>query len=64
LPKFTGEAVENLSTPVEKWLHFLKYSHKYMGRGEELPVQLREEEGIQQAVDVFREGIGYHPAQA
>jgi hypothetical protein len=54
LLKFRGEAVENLSTPMEKWLHFLEYSRNYMVRGEELLMQLREEEGIQQAVGVFR----------
>jgi predicted transposase/invertase (TIGR01784 family) len=57
LPKFAGESVESLSTPMEKWLHLLKYSEKYAVPGEELPTQLRDEEGIQEAVNIFRAAI-------
>ena len=51
LPKFGKHEVNELGTPVEKWLHMLRFAQEYArGRGR-LPEKLRAEEGVAMAFD-------------
>jgi len=52
LPKFTPDKPRSLQTRFERWLYILKFSDLYHTR--ELPENLREEEGIQMAIDAMR----------
>lgn len=52
LPKFTPDKPRALQTRFERWLYILKFSDLYHTR--ELPENLREEEGIQMAIDSMR----------
>ena len=54
LEKFHGESVDLLLTPLDKWLHVLKYAPKYAKIEEEIPQALREEEGIEMTIEEYR----------
>lgn len=53
LKKFHKDTPRNLQTPFEKWLHILKFGDIYIVE-KELPEILREEEGIEEAVQKAR----------
>jgi predicted transposase/invertase (TIGR01784 family) len=57
LAKFRGESVDSLLTPIDKWLHVLKYSLKYATIETEIPQTLREEEGIEMTIDEYRKTV-------
>ena len=52
LPKFTPDKPKSVQTRFEKWLYVLKFSDLYHTR--ELPENLKDEEGIQMAIDSMR----------
>jgi predicted transposase/invertase (TIGR01784 family) len=54
LTKFKLKRADSLTTPFEKWLHFLKYSLYYQKIGRQLPVELVGEEGMLQAVSTYQ----------
>lgn len=55
LAKFCGDRPRELRTPFEKWLHVLKFGELYEDRGRSIPEVLREEEGIEMAVEKTRQ---------
>ena len=57
LSKFHGKLVESLTTPLEKWLHVLKFSLKYAKITTEIPAVLKEEEGIDMAIRAYRKTL-------
>ncbi len=52
LPKFAPDKPRSVRTRFEKWLYVLKFSDLYHTR--ELPENLKDEEGIQMAIDSMR----------
>jgi predicted transposase/invertase (TIGR01784 family) len=54
LSKFKKDLPANLQTPLERWLHCLKYSLMYQDIGKELPLELSNEEGIAQAMATYQ----------
>ena len=52
LPKFTPDKPKSVQTKFEKWLYLLKFSDLYHDR--ELPENIKDEEGIQMAIDSMR----------
>lgn len=50
LPKFKKDKPKHLQTRFEKWLHLLKFSDLYKGI-DELPEELKEEEGIAEVIE-------------
>ena len=52
LPKFTPDKPRSVQTRFEKWLYVLKFSDLYHTR--ELPENIKDEEGIQMAIDSMR----------
>ncbi len=62
LPKFTPDKPKSLQTRFEKWLYILKFSDLYHTR--ELPENLREEEGIQMAIDAMRKAYAQDEIRA
>jgi hypothetical protein len=52
LPKFAPDKPRLLQTRFERWLYVLKFSDLYHNR--ELPENLKEEEGIEMAIDAMR----------
>ncbi len=52
LPKYTPDKPKAVQTRFEKWLYVLKYSDLYHTR--ELPENIKDEEGIQMAIDSMR----------
>ncbi|MDQ7825080.1 MAG: PD-(D/E)XK nuclease family transposase [Candidatus Eremiobacteraeota bacterium] len=54
LGKFKDRPVRELSTPLERWLHLLKFSEHYATMERELPPELAGEEGIAMAVEAYR----------
>jgi len=58
LSKFKGTSPERLTTPLERWLHLLKYSLKYATRKIGIPPELKAEEGIEMAIEQYRSTLG------
>jgi predicted transposase/invertase (TIGR01784 family) len=54
LSKFKIEKPKKLQTTFEKWLHVLKFESKYMEELMELPETLKNEEGIEMAIEALR----------
>jgi predicted transposase/invertase (TIGR01784 family) len=54
LPRFDGLKPHSLRTPFEKWLHVLKFGEIYESGEHPLPDSLKEEEGIEMAIEAFR----------
>jgi predicted transposase/invertase (TIGR01784 family) len=55
LARFRGDKPRGLSTPFEKWLHALKFGEVFYGaQGTLIPEELREEEGIEMALEAMR----------
>ncbi len=52
LPTFTPDKPKSVRTRFEKWLYVLKFSDLYHTR--ELPDNIKEEEGVQMAIDSMR----------
>ena len=52
LPKFTPDKPKSVRTRFEKWLYVLKFSDLYHTR--ELPDNIKDEEGVQMAIDSMR----------
>jgi predicted transposase/invertase (TIGR01784 family) len=52
--KFQQDKPHALRTPFEKWLHILKFGDLYESGLEILPDTLKEEEGIEMALDGMR----------
>ncbi|MBI5251864.1 MAG: Rpn family recombination-promoting nuclease/putative transposase, partial [Desulfomonile tiedjei] len=55
LPKFTKDKPHVLRTPFEKWLHVLKFGELYESGLRSLPEALRNEEGIEMALDAMKQ---------
>ncbi|MDP2663797.1 MAG: Rpn family recombination-promoting nuclease/putative transposase [Dehalococcoidia bacterium] len=55
LAKFRGDKPRGLRSPFEKWLHVLKFGDVLYGdRESAIPEELREEEGIEMALEAMR----------
>lgn len=55
VPKFRRDRPHELRTPFEKWLHVLKFGDVYEDRPDLLPEALKEEEGIEMALEAVRQ---------
>lgn len=62
LPKFSPDKARQLRTRFERWLYVLKFSDLYHNR--ELPENLKEEEGIQMAIDAMRKAYAQDEIRA
>ena len=56
LSKFKLQRLEDLSTPLQRWIFFLRYATEYH-EVNELPIQLRQEEGITMAYEATHEAL-------
>ena len=54
LPKFKQDKPHALRTPFEKWLHVLKYAQVYESGDLPVPQVLKDEEGIEMAIDAMK----------
>ncbi|MEW6281376.1 MAG: Rpn family recombination-promoting nuclease/putative transposase [Candidatus Eremiobacterota bacterium] len=54
LPKFKRDKPHELRTPFEKWLHVLKFGELYEEAPGAIPEALKQEEGIEMALDAMR----------
>lgn len=54
LAKFRHDQPHDLRTPFEKWLHVLKFGSLYEGRTGKVPETLKQEEGIEMALEGMR----------
>ena len=54
LPKFKKDKSHALRTPFEKWLHVLKFAQFYESGSLPVPHELKEEEGIEMAIDAMK----------
>jgi predicted transposase/invertase (TIGR01784 family) len=59
LDKFRKEKPFDLSTRFERWLYLLKFGEIYKGGREELPKELKEEEGIPMAADAYQQMMSH-----
>lgn len=55
LAKFNSDKPHALRTPFEKWLHLLKFSDLYNVEKGSVPDTLRQEEGIEMAIESMRQ---------
>jgi len=55
LAKFRRDKPRGLKTPFERWLHALKFGDFYQDSGTSLPAELKEEEGIEMALEKMRQ---------
>jgi predicted transposase/invertase (TIGR01784 family) len=62
LPKFAPDKPKLLQSRFEKWLYLLKFSDLYHNL--ELPESLKEEEGIEMAIDRMREAYAQDEIRA
>jgi predicted transposase/invertase (TIGR01784 family) len=53
--KFSTLKPRELQSPFERWLHFLKFGEYYADEEAQLPRELKEEEGIEMALDAYKE---------
>ncbi|HOT78025.1 MAG TPA: Rpn family recombination-promoting nuclease/putative transposase [Candidatus Wallbacteria bacterium] len=54
LVKFDKDKPKSLRTPLEKWLHVLKFGDIYGKEGAKLPKELESEEGVMEAISVLK----------
>ncbi|CAN0119454.1 unnamed protein product, partial [Phaeothamnion confervicola] len=54
LTKFKKFQLASLQTPLEKWLHFLKYSLYYQEMTKQIPAEFDSEEGMAQAIAMYQ----------
>jgi len=54
LVKFDKDKPKSLRTPLEKWLHILKFGDIYSKEGAKLPKELEAEEGVMEAISVLK----------
>jgi predicted transposase/invertase (TIGR01784 family) len=55
LSKINKLKPRELQSPFERWLHFLKFGEYYVDEEAPLPRELKEEEGIEMALDAYKE---------
>ena len=55
--------MESLVTPLDRWLHLLKFSRKYANIESEIPAELKAEEGIEMAINAYRKSLADRKVQ-